>query len=340
MTCFVGLDVSMEETAYCARNAAGRILGQGKTPTDPDAIAAALARFGRPARVVLETGRMANWLHRQLVARGLPAVCVDARQAHAVLSQMPNKTDANDAAMLAELARTGFYRAVRVKSEAAQGMRALLKARALVLRQRMDLDNTARGLLTSMGVRLPKGPRRWAERVELALEANEALALALRPLLRLREDLARSLAELTRRLLAEAKGSELCRRLMGVPGVGAITAYAFMATIDDPTRFARSRSVGAYVGLTSIGLTSKRYQSGEVDYTGRITRRGDGMLRTLLFEAASSLITRAGGGSALREWGLRLRARVGHKKASVALARKLGVILHAMWVDGTEFRAA
>ena len=172
MTCFVGLDVSMEETAYCARNAEGRILGQGKTPTDPDAIAAALARFGRPARVVLETGRMANWLHRQLIARDLPAVCVDARQAHAVLSQMPNKTDANDAAMLAELARTGFYRAVRVKSEAAQGMRALLKARALVLRQRMDLDNTVRGLLTSMGVRLPKGPRRWAERVELALEAN------------------------------------------------------------------------------------------------------------------------------------------------------------------------
>jgi transposase len=199
---------------------------------------------------------------------------------------MPNKTDANDAAMLAELARTGFYRAVRVKSEAAQGMRALLKARSLVLRQRMDLDNTIRGLLTSMGVRLPKGPRRWADRVEVALAASEALALALRPLLRLREDLARSLAELTRRLPAQAKGSELCRRLMGTPGVGAITAYAFVATIDDPTRFARSRSVGAYVGLTS-----KRHQSGEVDYTGRITRRGDAMLRTLLFEAASSLIT-------------------------------------------------
>jgi transposase len=154
-------------------------------------------------------------------------------------------------------------------------------------------------------------------------------------LLRLREDIARSLAELTRRLLAETKGSELCRRLMGVPGVGAITAYAFVATVDDPTRFAQSRSVGAYVGLTS-----RRYQSGEVDYAGRITRRGDTMLRTLLFEAASSLITRAGGGGALREWALRLRARVGHKKASVALVRKLGVILHRMWVDGTEFRAA
>jgi transposase len=335
MSCFVGLDVSMEETAFCVRGPEGRILGQGKVPTDPDAIAAALARFGRPARVVLETGRMANWPHRQLVARDLPAVRVDARQAHAVLSQMPNKTDANDAAMPAELARTGSYRAVRVKSEAAQGMRAPLEARAPVLRQRMDLDNTVRGLLTSMGVRLPKGPRRWAERVELALEADEALALALRPLLRLRQDLARSLAGLTRRLLAEARGSEPCRRLMGVPGVGAVTAYAFVATIDDPTRFARSRSVGAYVGLTS-----RRYRSGEVDHAGRITRRGDGMLRTLLFEAASSLITRAGGGGALREWGPRLRARVGDKKASVALARKLGVILHAMWVDGTEFRAA
>ena len=185
MSCFVGLDVSIEETAYCARDSEGRVLGQGKTATDPDAIAVALERFGRPVRIVLETGRMANWLHRGLVARDLPAVCVDARQAHAVLSRMPNKTDANDAAMLAELARTGFYRAVRVKSEVAQAMRALLKARDLVLRQRMDLDNTIRGLLTSMGVRLPKGPRRWADRVQLALEANEALALALRPLLRL-----------------------------------------------------------------------------------------------------------------------------------------------------------
>ncbi|MBB5696039.1 IS110 family RNA-guided transposase [Muricoccus pecuniae] len=298
MTCYVGLDVSMEETAFCVRGPEGRILGQGKVATDPEAIVGALARFGHPERVVLETGRMANWLHRQLVARDLPAVCVDARQAHAVLSQMPNKTDANDAAMLAELARTGFYRAVRVKSEASQAMRALLKARNLVLGQRMDLDNTIRGLVTSMGVRLPKGPRRWSDRVELALEANEALALALRLLLRL--DLARSLLELTRRLLAEARNSGLCRRLMTVPGVGAITAYAFVATVDDPTRFAHSRSVGAYVGLTS-----RRYQSGEINYSGRITRRGDGLLRTLLFEAASSLITRAGGGGALREWALR-----------------------------------
>jgi transposase len=335
MACFVGLDVSKEGTAFCVRGAEGRILGRGETATDPDAIASALARFGRPARLVLGAGRMANRPHGQPVARGLPAVCVGARQAHAVLGQMPNKTDANDAAMLAELARTGFHRAVRVESEAAQGMRALLKARGLVVRQRMDLDNTVRGLLTSLGVCLPKGPRRWADRVALALESNEAPALALRPLLRLREDLARSLAEPTRRLLAEAKGSAVCRRPTGVPGVGAITAYAYAATIDDPTRFARSRSVGAYVGLTS-----RRCRSGEVDYAGRITRRGDGMLRTLLFEAASSLITRAGGGGALREWALRLRARVGHKKASVALARKLGVILHRVWMDGSEFRAA
>ncbi len=145
----------MEGTAFCICDPEGRILGQGKTPTDPDAIAAALGRFAYLTWVVLETGRMANWLHRQLVARDLPAACVDVRQAHAVLRQMPNKTDTNDAAMLAELARTGFYRAVRVKSEAAQDMRALLKARSLVLRQCMDLDNTIRGLLTSMGVRLP-----------------------------------------------------------------------------------------------------------------------------------------------------------------------------------------
>jgi transposase len=280
---YAGLDVSKEETAVCVRDAAGRIVLVGKAPTDPDAIAGELARCqGRAERIVLETGRMANWLHRELLARGLPAVCVDARHAHAVLSQLPNKTDANDAAMLAELARTGFYRQVRVKSETAQEMRALLKARELAVRQRMDLDNTVRGLLTGLGVRLPAAPRRFAERVAAAVADHQALARAVLPPLELRAELVRTLAELTRRLLREVRLLAVCRRLMSVPGVGAITAYAFVATVDDPTRFRRSRAVGAY-----LGLTSWRHQSGEVDYSGRITRRGDPMLRTLLVAACN-----------------------------------------------------
>ena len=122
------------------------------------------------------------------------------------------------------------------------------------------------------------------------------------------------------------------RRFMTVPGVGPITALCFKATIDDPTRFKRSRSVGAYVGLTT-----RRHASGEVDWSGRISKCGDAMLRSYLFEAAGVLLTRVPKWSAVKAWGVKLVKRNGLRKAKVAVARKLAVILHRMWIDGTEF---
>lgn len=285
-------------------------------------------------RVILETGRMSNWLHQSLIDLGLPAVCVDARQAHAILNQMHNKTDANVAAMLAELARTGFYRQVTVKRRPAQEQRTLLQARDLLIRQRQDLDNTIRGLLANLGLKLPKLRQRFPDRVAAAVEDLLDLEMIIRPLLQVRAGMVRGLAELDRQLSAQVRARPECRRLMSVPGVGAVTAFAFVATIDDPTRFKSSRAVGAY-----LGLTPRRYQSGERDVSGRISKRGDRTMRTLLYEAAMSMITRVrpAAGGPLQAWARSLRDRVGHKKACVALARRIGVLLHRMWVDGSLY---
>lgn len=334
---YAGLDVSKDETAICVRSADGQMMLAAKAATDPDAICGILARSGLTmACVVMETGRMSNWLYHGLERRGVPIVCVDARQAHAVLSQMHNKTDANDAAMLADLARTGFYRKVIVKSPMAQERRALLRAREVAIKTRMNVENTLRGLLASFGIRLPKHLKTFDERVRTALDGAPMQADIIMPLLHLRTEALRQAAQLTKAMLVHAREDDACRRLMTIPGVGPVSAVTFAATIDDPNRFRRSRSVGAY-----IGLTSRRYQSGEVDYGGRISKRGDRLLRTVLYEAANSLLCRvkSGAGDGMKKWAAALKQRTSHKKAVVALARKLAVIMHAIWKHGTEFEA-
>ncbi len=278
--CFVGLDVSKAETAICVSDGDGNTLLAVKKVTDPNVIFQTLREYdGTVRRVVLETGRMANWLYTELSDRGLPMVCIDARQAHAVLSQMHNKTDADDAAMLAELARTGFYRKVEVKSRIAQERRALLKAREVALKSRMNVENTIRGLLASFGIRLPKHLRTYEERVHAVLKDKPVLSGIILPLLDLRTAALRQAAALTKEMSQHAKADDVCQRLMTIPGVGPVSAMTYIATIDDPDRFAKSRSVGAY-----LGLTSRRYQSVDTDYGGRISKRGDAMLRSTLFE--------------------------------------------------------
>ncbi|WBU53972.1 IS110 family transposase [Paracoccus sp. SCSIO 75233] len=307
---YVGLDVPKDETAICVKSGDGKVLLARKMPTDPDAIAGALSCGGwNFGAVVMETGRMANWLYHKLMRRAPPVVCVDALHAYAVLSQMHNKTDANDAAMLAELARTGFYRKVTVKSPLAQRRRALLRARETAIKMRMNTENTIRGLLASFGVRLPR---------------------------HLRTEVFHQAAELSKAMLRHAREDQVCQRLMTIPGVGAVSAVTFVATVDDPQRFRRSRSVGAYAGLTS-----RRYQSGDMDYGGRISGRGDRMLRPVLYEAANSLLCgmKAEAGQGMKEWATVLKQRTSHKKAVVALALKLAVIMHAIWRNGTTFQS-
>ncbi len=331
---YVGLDVSKEETAFCVMDENGNVIARGKVASDPEALFEMLREHCLcPERIVLETGTLSFWLARALRKRGMPVEVIDARQAHAVMKLQHNKTDAGDAELLAEIARTGFCRAIAIKSEAAQEARVLLKARAHLVRQRRDTENAIRGLLGSLGIRFPKGAAKLAGRVRTALKARPDLQATIEPLLSSVEALKRAIARLDEAVMARAKAAPACRVLMSVPGVGPVTALAFAATIDDPSRFAKSRTVGAY-----LGLTTRRYQSGEMDYSGRISKHGDAMVRSLLYEAAHSMLTVVRKAHPLKDWARRIRKRSSHKKACVALARKLAVILHRMLITGEPFR--
>jgi len=208
---FAGLDVSKDETAICVCHEDGTVVCAGKVRTEPDAILAFLGGMEQKlVRVILETGRMANWLHDELSCRKLPVVCVDARQAHAVLSQMHNKTDANDAAMLAELARTGFYRKVEVKSRQGQERRALLAAREAAIGACRNAENTIRGLLASFGLRVPTHPRTYEARIRAALEGQASLGGIILPLLAVRTEALRQAAALTKEMVRQIKGCDAC----------------------------------------------------------------------------------------------------------------------------------
>ncbi len=331
---YVGFDVSKEETAFCVMDKDGKVLARGKAATDPETLFEAVREHCLcPERIVLETGTLSGWLARELARRGLPVEVIDARQAHAVMKLQHNKTDANDAMQLGEIARTGFCRPVAVKSETAQEGRILLKARAHLVRRRRDTENTIRGLLASLGLRFPKGSGRLAGRVRATLAARPELSPAIDPLLCAVAALGREIERLDKAVMVRAKSDPACRLLMTAPGVGPVVALAFAATIDDAERFAKSRAVGPYVGLTS-----RRWQSGEMDYSGRISKHGDAMLRALLYEAANSLLTVVRRAHPLKDWARRVKKRTSHKKACVALARKLAVVLHRMLITGEAFR--
>ena len=334
MELYVGMDVSLKETSICVVDGNGRIVCEGTVISEPSAIAAFIKAKARNAvRIGLETGPTTTWLWHALRALGLPVICIDARHAKAALRMQINKSDRNDAAGLARIMQCGWYKEVQVKSLPCHEVRALLNSRALLVKIKRDLENQIRGLLKNLGLRIGKaGGNVFHRRAEELVGEHPLLQEAVRPLLGVRETVRREIAGLTRRLLAMARDNDESRRLMTVPGIGAINALAFCAAIDDPSRFRRSRSVGAY-----FGLTPRRHASGEVDWTGRISKCGDAMVRTYLFEAAGVLLTRVPRWCKLKAWGHRLWKRIGFKKAKIAVARKLAVILHRMWRDGTDF---
>jgi transposase len=331
---YVGLDVSLKQTSICVVNQAGSIVQEGLVDSDPEAIAA-FVRSKAPGtvRIGLETGPTTTWLWTELKRLGLPVICIDARHAKAVLKMQINKSDRNDAAGIARLMQTGWFKEVRVKDLDSHSVKALLASRALLVKIKRDLENQVRGLLKNLGLVIGRAKFNvFAVRAEELIEDRPELVAAVRPLLEARKAIERQIDDLDCKVLKLARHDVEVRRFMTVPGVGPITALCFKATIDDPTRFKRSRSVGAY-----IGLTTRRHTSGEIDWSGRISKCGDAMLRMYLFEAAGVLLTRVPKWSALKAWGTRLAKRNGLRKAKVAVARKLAVILHRMWVDGTKF---
>jgi transposase len=330
---YIGLDVSLKETAVSVRRD-GKRIWRGKSPSDPRLLAEVIRKRAPDAkRVVFETGPLSVWFYHALSAEGLPAICIDARHAKAALDMAPNKTDANDADGLAQLAEVGFYREVRVKGYDSMLIRTLVAARTRLVRITTELSNQIRGLMKTFGLVVPpsKGGK-FEANVRSLLTDHDGLELIILPVLEAWRSVRVRAAELGRQLLAGARRSRSCLLLMSIPGVGAVTATAFATAVEDPANFRTSRSVGAW-----LGLTTRRYQSGEVDYDGHISRRGDAHLRGLLYEAATVILTRAHADSRLRAWGLRLREKIGFKRAAVAVARKLAVIMHAMLKSGEVF---
>ena len=332
---YVGLDASLKLTAICIVDQTGRIEREGVVASHPETIAAFIkSHASHVARVGLETGATSTWLWTELNKMGLPVICIDARHAKAVLKMQINKSDRNDAAGIARIMQTGWFKEVRVKDLDSHSVRALLASRALLVKIKRDLENQVRGLLKNLGLVIGRAKLNvFAVRAEELIEGRPELMAAVRPLLAARNAIEQQVDDLDRKVMRLARNNAQVRRFMTAPGIGPITALCFLATIDDPTRFRRSRSVGAYVGLTT-----RRYASGEIDWTGRISKCGDKMLRSYLYEAANVLLTRVAKWSTLKSWGVRLAKRSGLRKAKVAVARKLAVILHRMWIEGTEFK--
>ena len=335
MDYYAGLDVSLEETAICVVDGMGRIVKEARAASEPAALIVALNELDLPlARIGLEACSLTAWLHDGLREAGLPALCIETRRANAAMKTMPNKTDRNDARALAQIMRTGWFRQVHVKSRQCRLWRSLLVARRTVLNEMRSIENVVRAILREAGLKLgTPGRPAFAGRVR-ELAVGEPLVMQLvEPLLAVLATMLGALASLTKQVLALVRKEEICRQLMTVPGVGPITALAFRATIDRPDRFRRSRDVGAH-----LGLTPARYQSGETDIQGKISRCGDELARTALYEAAHTLLVRSQKWSSLRAWGMKIARHRGMARARVAVARKLAVILHRMWSDGAAFR--
>lgn len=333
---YAGLDVSLEMTSICVVDADGRIVLETKVASDPEALTCCLGELpGCFERVGLEAGPLSQWLYFGLRDAGLPAVCIETRHAKAAITAMSmNKTDRNDARSLAQLVRSGWFKSVHVKSVESQELRTLLGSREFFVNKLRDHENEIRGLLRPFGLKVGQvSSSSFAGRIRDLVADRPRLRLCMEALLTARETIMKQLAALHGELLRVTKNDELCVRFMGIPGVGPVTALAFKTAIDRPDRFRRSSDVGAH-----LGLAPRQHQSGEVDRRGRIAKTGDGLTRAALFAAANVMLSRSTQWTSLKHWGVSIARRSSLKKAKVAVARKLAVIMHRMWRDGSPFR--
>jgi len=332
------LDTSATTTALCIVNSRdGSIVLETTVTTDPEAIFGVLEPYlPRLHLVGHEATTWSSWLHRELEALGVPMVLLETLHASRMLEAQRNKTDKNDARGLAQLVRSGWFKPVHAKSREANRMKLLLAHRRTLKRKLLDIENEVRQSLKMFGYMV--GPRvqrgSFPQRVRDLTAGDPLLSGATDCMLRCWSTLWDEYRKLHKLLVELVGRDEVCRRWCEIPGVGPVTAMTFKAAVDDPTRFSRSKTLGAH-----FGLTPRRIQSGtSIDHDGHISRRGDGEVRTALYEAASGMITRSKTPSALKTWGLKLAAKRGHKRAVVAVARKLAVIMHRMWLDGSTFR--
>jgi transposase len=332
---FAGLDVSVKETSVCIVDETGKIVREVKVTSEPEALLAVLtSRAYQLKRIGLEAGPLSQWLFNGLAEAGLPVICVETRHMRAALKAQINKTDRNDARGIAQMMRAGLYRPVHVKTLRSQKLRMLLTHRKLLQSKAIAIENDLRATLRNFGLKVGVvGTVKFEARIKGLVENRPDLAVLVEPLLIVRRALREQIGVLHRRLLAVVRDDEVCRRLMTVPGVGPVVALTYRATVDVPARFRNSKVVGA-----ALGLTPSKHQSGENERTGGISRCGDDMMRAMLYEAAHIMLVRSTKWSWLKAWAMQIARRRGMKKAIVALARRLAVIMHRIWLDGTEFR--
>ena len=335
MRLFVGLDVSLAKTAICVVSEHGKIVNEAQVASEPEVLVRwAREQEGTIAAIGIEAGPLSQWLHRGLSGAGLDVVLMETRQVKGALKAMPIKTDRRDAEGIARLLHLGWFRPVHCKSVSAQEVRAVLGARKALQQGMIALEMSPRGLLRNFGLKVGAISRgRYEHRIRELAEGNPMLEAATGPMLRARASLRLELAGLERHVRQLAQEDPVCRRLMSMPGVGAVVALTYRSAVDDPARFTSSKKVGPWVGMTP-----SRNQSGERDVSGGITKAGDVNLRRALCQAATVMMHR-GRSTWLRTWAAQVARRRGAKRAMVALARRISVILHRMWVDDTDFRS-
>ncbi len=332
MKTYCGIDLGVKSSAFCLVDEQGKVLTEGDVVMDKQCLKHIFGSM-EPMSMVVEACPMAEWVCQLLEELGHEAVIIDARQAKAVIHSK-KKTDKIDARKLAQICRTGWYNPVHRKSASARELRSRHTARKGLISAQKSMSSRIRGIFRLYGVQVGLVAQGgFHERVTSLLKrVPEGLTASLSALLRVWDETTKELHELTRQLKREVRQDKLCRHLMTVDGVGPITASTFIATIDDPSRFDNADQVASY-----LGLVPREYQSGETHFRGRITKEGDRLLRSLLVEAATALLSRVKRRSSLKEWGQHLEKGKGFGKARVAVARKLACLLYTMWISGESF---
>jgi len=338
MEYYAGIDVSLECSSVCVVDGSGNILREAKVASEPDALIGWLASHGHElARIGLEAGPLSQWLYAAMKQAGLAVELLETRHVRDAFRAMPVKSDRNDARGIAQLMRLGWFRPVHCKSIGAQEVRAVLTARKLVQSKLLDVENSLRGILRGFGLKVGKTTARsFAGRIRELVQGHPNLEPVGESLLAVRDVLLREFNAFEKRVRTLSNSNARARLLMSTPAVGPIVALTYAAAVDDPARFSSSKRVGAH-----FGLTPKKYQSGETDRSGRISKIGDASVREALYQAAHVMLTKpVKGCTQLKGWAMRIARRAGMSKAKVALARKLAVILHRMLADATVFNAA
>ena len=335
MKYYVGLDVSVKETSICLVNQDGDIIAEQPVASEPEAIAAYLIKQKLEyERIGLEAGALSPWLCHELRALKLPVICIETRHAKAAMDAQNVKTDRNDARGIAHMMRTGWFKSVHIKSHESQKIRVLINNRKCIKNKMLDIERQIRGTLKVFGHKVGTvSCRAYESRIRELIGEDAELLAYIDPLLSIRAHIYAQLSKFDKAVLDLAKNDPVCERLMSIPGVGALTALSFKTAIDQPERFKKSKTVGVH-----LGLTPRKYASGEIDYNGRITKCGDEIARYHLYLAAQNLMCVVKKWCPLKAWGMRIAKRSSTKKAYVAVARKMAVIMHRMWVDGTYYQ--